>query len=51
MKNKKVLFWSLGVIGISALGYAIYLQFKRKKEQEQIEKSIKEITDKYNVFK
>jgi hypothetical protein len=51
MKNKKVLIWSLGVIAVSALGLVVYMQIQRKKETEELEKSIKEITDKYNVFK
>ena len=51
MKNKKVLIWSLGVIAASALGLVVYMQIQRKKEKDEIEKSIKEITDKYNVFK
>jgi hypothetical protein len=50
MKNK-VLLWSLGVVAVSALGLVVYMQIQRKKETEELEKSIKEITDKYNVFK
>lgn len=50
MKNKKVLLWSLGVIAASAFGVVIYMQIKRKKEKEELEKSIKELTEKYNVF-
>lgn len=50
MKNK-VLLWSLGVVAVSALGIVVYMQIQRKKEKEELEKSIKEITDKYNVFK
>jgi hypothetical protein len=48
--NKKVLIWSLSIIGVSAIAYVVYTQIKQKKEQEQLENSIKELTEKYNVF-
>jgi hypothetical protein len=48
--NKKAIIIGLSVISVGALAYAIISNIKRKKETEELQKSVDELTKKYKVF-
>lgn len=48
--NKKAIYWTLGILSVTALGYAVYVNQKRKKETQTLKKSVEDLTKQYQVF-
>ena len=49
-KKQQILLWSLGAISVVALGTATFIVIKRKRESQIMERSIKEMNEKYNIY-